>query len=98
MPMARRCVTLSPRGTLPPALPSLIGLLITREHKYADVAQVYNLLYRRLPVGKCGKFERVGSTQRFAGWKPAIQQVVNLRYERGTRIRHRDPEHAGSIP
>ena len=39
------------------------------------VAQVSNLLYRRLPVG------RVSETSRCpAGWKPAIQQIGNLRY------------------
>jgi hypothetical protein len=41
----------------------------------ADVPQTSSLLYRRLPVG------RVSQTQRWpAGWKPATQQVGNLRY------------------
>ena len=40
-----------------------------------SVAQVPNLLYRRLPVG------RLWTLATPAGWKPAIQQVGNLRYE-----------------
>ena len=39
------------------------------------VAPVFNLLYRRFPIG------RVPSGKgRPAGWKPAIQQIGNLRY------------------
>ncbi|HYV27277.1 MAG TPA: hypothetical protein VFA77_07070 [Candidatus Eisenbacteria bacterium] len=39
------------------------------------VAQVSNLLYRRLPVGRLSK-----KSDHAAGWKPATQQVENLRY------------------
>ena len=39
------------------------------------VAQISNLLYRRLPVGRALE-PQPGS----AGWKPAIQQIGNLRY------------------
>ncbi len=39
------------------------------------VAQVSNRLYRRLPVGRVSE-----KAQRAAGWKPAIQQIGNLRY------------------
>ena len=42
------------------------------------VAQVSNLLCRRLPVGRAS-----GWSSASAGWKPAIQQVGNLRYEGG---------------
>jgi hypothetical protein len=39
------------------------------------VAQVSNLPYRRLPVGSVPT-----QAERPAGWKPAIQQIENLRY------------------
>ena len=41
----------------------------------AVVAQVSNLPYRRLPVGKVSS-----ATGTVADWKSAIQQVGNLRY------------------
>jgi hypothetical protein len=40
-----------------------------------NVAQVSNLLYRRLPVGM-----PVRNVAHAAGWKPAIQQTGSLRY------------------
>lgn len=42
------------------------------------VAQISNLMYRRLPVGRSSEQMR-----RRAGWKPAIQQIRNLRYAFG---------------
>jgi hypothetical protein len=39
------------------------------------VAQVSNLLFRRLRVGKASE-----NLLRWAGWKPAIQQTGSLRY------------------
>src|SRR5437879_5166519 len=41
----------------------------------AIVAQVANLLYRRLPVGRASS-----TTSTVADWKSAIPQVGNLRY------------------
>ncbi|MCL4788402.1 MAG: hypothetical protein KJ070_16660 [Verrucomicrobia bacterium] len=43
------------------------------------VAQVSNLLYRRLPVGK-----PPSANAPLAGWKPAIQQTGSLRYDAST--------------
>ena len=44
------------------------------------VAQVSNLLYRRLPVGKALRLPARERVSRLAGWKPAIQQTGSLRY------------------
>ena len=46
------------------------------------VAQVSNLLYRRLPVGKALKLPARPRISRLAGWKPAIQQTGSLRYRK----------------
>jgi hypothetical protein len=40
------------------------------------VAQVSNLLYRGFPI------RRRGENREIAGWKPATQQVGNLRYKK----------------
>jgi hypothetical protein len=40
------------------------------------VAQVSNLLYRGFPI------RRRGHDREIAGWKPATQQVGNLRYKK----------------
>jgi len=40
------------------------------------VAQIFNLLYHRFVIGRAG-----GKLKPPAGCKPAIQQIVNLRYE-----------------
>ncbi len=45
------------------------------------VAQVCNLPYRRFAIGKTVEIrKRTGCFRRFAGFKPAIQQIKNLRY------------------
>ncbi|MBI5684121.1 MAG: hypothetical protein HZC54_03480 [Verrucomicrobia bacterium] len=44
------------------------------------VAQVSNLLCRGFPIRRPPPIERATSCERSAGWKPAIQQVGNLRY------------------
>ena len=44
------------------------------------VAQVSNLLYRRLPVGRALQLLARPRVSRLAGWKPAIQQTGSLRY------------------
>ena len=45
-----------------------------------DVAQICNLPYRRFAIGSALK--NLGATEcsRTAGYKPAIQQISNLRY------------------
>jgi hypothetical protein len=48
-------------------------------HTLGEVAQVSNLLYRRLPVGKPSELS--GACGLEIDWKSAIQQVGNLRYE-----------------
>src|SRR6266446_5434664 len=46
------------------------------------VAQVSNLLYRRLPVGRTGRIPVRRIVGRLADWKSAIQQTGSLRYAR----------------
>jgi hypothetical protein len=41
-----------------------------------DVAQIFNLLFRRIEIGRAS-FEPRGS----AGYKPARRQISNLRYD-----------------
>ena len=44
------------------------------------VAQVSNLLYRRLPVVKALKLPARLTVSKLAGWEPATQQTGSLRY------------------
>ena len=45
------------------------------------VAQISNLLYRRIPFGRASKFHDRQILPRPADWKSAIQQNGILRYE-----------------
>ncbi len=46
------------------------------------VAQIYNLLYRRIAFcGRVGNDQRTRICRGFADYKSAIQQIANLRYE-----------------
>jgi hypothetical protein len=47
---------------------------------HAPVAQVSNLLYRRLPAGRPWKNRRDRKLAALADWKSAIQQTGSLRY------------------
>jgi hypothetical protein len=44
------------------------------------VAQISNLPYRRFPIGRPLNGLGARAFRRSAGWKPAIQQIRNLRY------------------
>ena len=44
------------------------------------VAQISNLLYRRIPFGRPSDHAAAQEFPRQADWKSAIQQVGNLRY------------------
>ncbi len=50
------------------------GLSTLHAFRKAEVAQISNLLCRRLPVGRCWNFEAL------ADWKSAMQQTGSLRY------------------
>src|ERR1041384_5557378 len=54
---------------------------ILAESPRVPVAQISNLLYRRLLVGRVSEPSRT-----LAGWKPAIRQIGNLRYGLGQPI------------
>src|SRR2546425_7918172 len=45
-----------------------------------EVAQIFNLLYRRIVFGKAGRLDRAEEFARLADCKSAIQQIKNLRY------------------
>jgi len=58
----------------PPGDSTFPGNHAHRARRLFGVAQVFNLLYRRLPVG------RLWHPGTPAFWKPALQRVGNLRY------------------
>jgi hypothetical protein len=55
--------------------PKIKNLVGTEVCNSVFVAQVSNLLYRGFPI------RRRGYDREIAGWKPATQQVGNLRYK-----------------
>ncbi len=63
------------------------------EAHLGGVAQISNLPYRRFPIGKASRRSRRG-----AGWKPAIQQIGNLRYEDCTARREKVLGPVGALP
>jgi HEAT repeat protein len=67
----------------PASLARIFRILLPNLARRRAVAQVFNLLYRRLEVGSPSE-----SNPSPAGWKTAIQQIGNLRYTWGPRLVH----------
>jgi len=55
--------------------------LSTPGQNYGDVAQIFNLLYRRFAIGCATENPRPGAFGRMTECNSAIQQIKNLRYD-----------------
>ena len=56
-------------------------ILSTPEQNYGDVAQIFNLLYRRFAIGCATENPWPGAFGRMTECNSAIQQIKNLRYD-----------------